>query len=184
MSLSLPRPPSWVLVSSCEWCWWLLGKWCCPWSLSKRTWPGGCGYLRTDCTPEKWSESSHPDSARTPEFHFPWKRALLHLHTGFRLALSVSFPVSLLHCTSFLSMKLITGFLVNKVCDFYLKPTEIRQLATFKRRGWKKDGQEFFKMRAENNSDYGNWYCLVIGSYDVTIIRLGIPEGFFKCSSE
>lgn len=50
--------------------------------------------------------------------------------------------------------------------------------------GIKKDGREFFKIPGENNSEYRNLYRLVIGSYDVTTIRLGICEAFFKCGSE
>lgn len=148
MPLSLPRPPSWVLISPCEWCWWLLGRWRHTWSPSKRTWPGGCGCLRTDCAPEKCSESSCPESARTPEFHYPQKRAILHLHTGFRLAFSASLPVSLLPCTSLLSVRLITGFLVNKVCDFYLKLAETTQCAMLKKK--KKAGA--IRKMAKNSS--------------------------------
>lgn len=131
MPLSLPCPPSWALISPREQCWWLWGRWCRTWSPSKRTWPGGCGCLRTDCAPEKCSESSCPPSARTPEFHYPRKRAILHLHTGFRLAFSASLPVSLLPCPSFLFMKPITGFLINKVWGFHLKLAETRQCAIF-----------------------------------------------------
>lgn len=50
--------------------------------------------------------------------------------------------------------------------------------------GIKKDGREFFKIPGENNSEYRNLYRLVIGSYDVATIRLGIYEAFFKCGSE
>lgn len=98
---------------------------------------------------------------------------------GLRLAFSASSEV-----LASLSVKLITGFLVNKVCDFYLIQAEARQLAILKDGGDKKDGQAFLKMPGENNSEYGNLDCLVISSLDVTIIRLGIHEGGFKCSSE
>lgn len=57
----------------------------------------------------------------------------LHLHTGFRLAFLASFLVSSLPCTSFLSLELITGFLVNKVCDFYLNLAETIQLCILKK---------------------------------------------------
>ena len=92
--------------------------------------------------------------------------------------------------TFFLFVKLI---IVSKVCDFYLKQTELRPLAIFKDRGvdnmdgqefFKKKKKEFFKMPGENNSEYGNLSCLVKGSHDVTIIRLGFREGCFRYCSE
>ena len=46
------------------------------------------------------------------------------------------------------------------------------------------DGQEFFKTPGENNFEYGNISCLVKGSQDAAIVRLGIGEGCFRCHSE
>ena len=84
--------------------------------------------------------------------------------------------------TFFLFVKLI---IVSNVCDFYLKQTELRPFAIFKDKGVDNmDGQEFFKMPGENNSEYGNLSCLVKGSHDVTIIKLGFREGCFRYRSE
>lgn len=56
----LLSPPSCRLVRPRERCCWLWGKWCCTWGLTRRTWPGGFEYLRTECAPGRHSKSQHP----------------------------------------------------------------------------------------------------------------------------